>query len=40
MGAVWLRSRTELRDRWKAWLAVALLAGVGAGIAMGAFAAY
>src|SRR5262245_15938536 len=36
MGAVWLRSRTELRDRWKAWLAVALLAGVGAGIGRGA----
>ena len=27
MGAVWLRSRTELRHRWTAWLAVALLAG-------------
>lgn len=39
MGAVWLRSRGELRHRWKAWLAVALLAGIGGGIAMGAFAA-
>jgi hypothetical protein len=39
MGAVWLRSRSELRHRWKAWLAVALLAGVGGGIATGAFAA-
>ncbi len=39
MGAVWLRSRAELRQRWKAWLAVALLAGIGGGIAIGAFAA-
>ena len=39
MGAVWLRSRVELRHRWKAWVAVALLAGIGAGIAIGAFAA-
>ncbi len=39
MGAVWLRSRTELRDRWKAWLAVARLAGIGAGIGMAAFGA-
>ncbi len=39
MGAVWLRSRVELRNRWKAWLAVALLAGIGGGIAIGAFAA-
>jgi hypothetical protein len=39
MGAVWLRSRTELRDRWKTWLAVALLAGIGAGIGMAAFGA-
>jgi FtsX-like permease family len=39
MGAVWLRSRSELRHRWKAWLAVALLAGIGGGIATGAFAA-
>ncbi len=38
MGAVWLRSRAELRSRWKAWLAVALLAGIGGGIAIGAFA--
>src|SRR4051794_17283996 len=39
MGAVWLRSRTELRNRWRAWLAVALLAGIGAGIGMAAFGA-
>ena len=38
MGAVWLRSHAELRHRWRAWLAVALLAGIGAGIAIGAFA--
>ena len=38
MGAVWLRSRAELRNRWKAWLAVALLAGIGGGITIGAFA--
>lgn len=39
MGAVWARSRAELRRRFPAWLVVGLLAGIGGGIVMGAFAA-
>jgi hypothetical protein len=39
MGAVWARSRAELRRRWTAWLVVGLLAGIGGGIVAGAFAA-
>ena len=38
MGAVWVRSKAELRRRWGAWLVVMLLAGIGGGIVMGAFA--
>jgi hypothetical protein len=32
MAAAWMRVRAELRARWVAWLAVALVAGVGAGV--------
>ncbi|MGZ8734476.1 MAG: ABC transporter permease [Acidimicrobiia bacterium] len=36
MGAVGLRVRAGLRTRWQAWLVVALLAGIGGGIVIGA----
>lgn len=39
MGAVWARSRAELRRHFPAWLVVGLLAGIGGGIVMGAFVA-
>jgi len=38
MGAVWLRLRAELRHRWRAWLALAVLLGVIGGIALTAAA--
>jgi ABC-type lipoprotein release transport system permease subunit len=37
-GAVFLRFRAELRTRWLAWLAVAVVAGLGAGVVLGLFA--
>jgi ABC-type lipoprotein release transport system permease subunit len=37
-GAVLLRVRAELRSRWAAWLAVAVVAGLGAGVVIGLFA--
>ena len=36
--AVLLRVRVELRDRWLSWAAVALVAGLGAGVVLGLFA--
>jgi hypothetical protein len=38
MGAVWLRLRSELRVRWRAWLGLALLIGLGGGAAVAAAA--
>ena len=38
MGAVWLRLRAELRQQWRAWLALAVLLGVIGGIALTAAA--
>jgi hypothetical protein len=32
MAAVWIRLRAELRTRWRAWLALAALAGVAGGL--------
>ena len=32
MAAVWLCLRAELRSRWRAWLTLAVLAGLGGGI--------
>src|SRR4051812_29591112 len=34
--AVRFRARTELRARWRAWLALAVVAGVAAGVVLGA----
>jgi ABC-type lipoprotein release transport system permease subunit len=38
MPAAWMRVRAELRTRWVAWLAIALVAGVGSGIVVGLMA--
>lgn len=38
MGAVWMRARNELRTRWRAMLSLALIAGLGGGAAIAAFA--
>jgi ABC-type lipoprotein release transport system permease subunit len=38
MGAVWMRLRSELRARWRAWLGLALLIGLGGGAAVAAAA--
>lgn len=32
MAAVWIRLRTEARSRWRAWLALAVLAGLAGGL--------
>ena len=32
MAAVWIRLRAELRTRWRAWLALTLLAGAAGGL--------
>ena len=34
MGAVWLRLRAELRQRWRGWLALAVLLGLIGGVAV------
>ena len=34
MAAVWIRLRAELRSRWRSWLALAVLAGVAAGLVL------
>lgn len=38
MAVAWYWARAELRRRWRAWLTVGLLIGVGGGLAMGALA--
>ncbi len=38
MAAVWMRLHAELRSRWRAWLALAVVFGVAAGAAIAAFA--
>ena len=38
-GVAWYWARTELRRRWRAWLAVALLVGIGGGLSMASVAA-
>ena len=38
MSAVWMRARNELRTRWRALLSLALIAGLGGGAAIAAFA--
>lgn len=38
VSAVWMRLRSELRIRWRAWLGLALLIGLTAGAAVGAAA--
>ncbi|HEX2064668.1 MAG TPA: FtsX-like permease family protein [Acidimicrobiales bacterium] len=37
-GPVWLWFRSELRRRWRSWLVLALLVGVGGGVVIGAAA--
>ena len=39
MAVAWYWARTEIRRRWRTWLAVALLVGIGGGLAMGSLAA-
>ena len=38
MKAVWVRARNEFRNRWRALLSLALIAGLGGGAAIAAFA--
>jgi ABC-type lipoprotein release transport system permease subunit len=38
LAAVWLRWRSELRSRWRAWLAVAALVGLAGGVVIAAAA--
>jgi hypothetical protein len=38
MNAVWMRLRSELRARWRSWLGLALLIGLGGGAAVAAAA--
>ena len=38
MKAVWLRARNELRRRWRALVSLALIAGIGSGVAIAAVA--
>src|SRR5215208_4323017 len=38
MTAVWMRLRTELRNKWKGWFAVAMAAGLGCGVIVAAAA--
>lgn len=39
MAVVWCWARAELRRRWTAWLSIALLVGIGGGLAMAAASA-
>jgi len=38
MSAVWMYARNELRARWRAWFAIALMVGVAGGVVMAAAA--
>jgi hypothetical protein len=38
MGAVWIRTRSELRASWRPWLALALTIGLAGGVALAAVA--
>jgi hypothetical protein len=38
VNAVWIRFRAELRTRWKAWLVLAVLAGIAGGLVIGVMA--
>ena len=38
LAVAWYWARTELRRRWRAWLAIGLLVGIGGGLAMGSIA--
>ena len=38
MGALWVRFRAEFRERWRAWLGIAVLIGLAAGVVMGLIA--
>jgi putative ABC transport system permease protein len=38
MTAVWVRAMKELRARWRAWLAIALMVGIAGGVVMAAAA--
>ena len=38
MGLIWLRSRAELRAKWRTFLVLALVVGLGGGVALAAFA--
>lgn len=39
MSAAWYWARTELRRHWRAWLSIAVLVGIGGGLAMASLAA-
>lgn len=38
MAAVWMRLRAEARSRWRAWIALALIFGIGSGAAIASLA--
>src|SRR5205085_10712734 len=38
MTAIWIRAMNELRARWRAWLAIALMLGIAGGVVMAAAA--
>jgi len=38
MSAIWIRALNELRARWRAWLAIALMLGIAGGVVMAAAA--
>ena len=38
MGFIWLRSRAELRVKWRAFVVLAVVVGLGGGVALAAFA--
>ena len=38
MGLIWLRTRAELRVKWRAFVVLAVVVGLGGGVALAAFA--
>jgi len=38
MSAIWMRATSELRARWRPWLAIALMVGIASGVVMAAAA--